>query len=234
MVRRAVAAAGAVGVLIGVLGACSSGADSAPPAKSQETRRQTEPLSRAGLKKMLLAKSELPETLAARYTQIWPTTTVGKRLKASESRCQPLADAIRPGSTGHISAKTSQRFVETPEEFVTMDLVSYSSVKEASAVMDRLESAVPACPSPLRIGENSEDSDPYRGARKKTVTGQGDQTVSYYLRKVSYADHHESPELFVHIRVGNVIATFKRYASYKDNVIPPALIRAQTHKIQTT
>ncbi|MBO8195410.1 sensor domain-containing protein [Streptomyces oryzae] len=220
-----------------LLGACTSGDGPAASAKGEKRVRHTAPLPRAQLKKLLLSRIDLSGDLKEEYRQVWPTTTSGKSLKASKPECQPLADAIRPWSADRAGARASRRFVKTPEDFVSVVLVSYPSVKDASAVMSKLRSSPAACTSPFRAGETSKDSDPYQGVKRKAAPKEGDEALSYYLRVISYAkDRHESPELFVHVRVGNLVVTFSRYGSYRpgDNTIPPNLIKAQVDKIETT
>ncbi|MEU3189711.1 sensor domain-containing protein [Streptomyces sp. NPDC006992] len=237
---RGRAAVAGTGVLVILLGACTSGAGPAAPESSAESDksekhvRHTEPLSRAQLKKLLLTRNDELDT---EYRRSWDTTTSGKDWKASEPECQPLVDGIRPWTTDRAGARASRRFVKTPEDFVSVILVSYPSVKDASDVMSSLSSSTKACASPFRAGETPEDSDPYRGVKRRAGPDEGDQALSYYLRTVSYAeDRHEFPHLFVHVRVGNLIVTFSRYGSYRpgDNTIPPHLITSQVDKIQTT
>lgn len=234
-VRGTVVVAAMAGVLMGTLGACASEDDPAASAPREKSRWQTESPSRTQLKKLLLSRSELPESLQQRYTQIFPTVDGGGRQVASKRACQPLADAL-PGRLGGARASAKQRYAATPEEFVGVGLASYGSRAKAAAAMSELKSAVAACTSPFRIGTNAEDDDPYRGVKKKAAPGEGDQALVYYLRAVSDTDGREFPMLHVQVRVGTVVASFTRYGTYRggDNTIPSDLVKTQVDKIQAS
>ncbi|MBO8190340.1 hypothetical protein ITI46_01210 [Streptomyces oryzae] len=233
------AAAAVAGVLAGALGACGSEEDKTPGKKSSRKKASSAPAppSRAQLKKMLLAKSDLPKSLK-QYDKVFPVPIVKGNLEASKPRCQPLADALHRGMPDQTHAWAKQRYMKALRDRFTVSLASYPSEKEAAAAVGELKTSAAACTSPFRmVNKKAHYTDPYQGVKNKTAPRQGDQALAYDLRAVADdGSRREFPFLHIYVRVGNVVATFVRVGSDRpeDNVIPPDLVEAQVGKLKSS